>query len=98
VAERLKQSQALARTLGSLKVKGGTVRRSVVVTSFAALAREVGRAGAPASAPELSPFSGHGGAVSCVAFSPDGKRALSRRIASHHAGGAVPTRPTDRRG
>ena len=44
LAEQLKQSAALARTLGPLKVKGGTVQRSVVVASFADIAREVRRA------------------------------------------------------
>jgi WD40 repeat protein/mono/diheme cytochrome c family protein len=77
LAGQLKQSAALARTLGPLKVKGGTVQRSVVVASFADVAREVRRASRPAATPESSPFTGHDGAVSCVAFSPDGKRALS---------------------
>jgi hypothetical protein len=76
LAEQLKQSAALARTLGPLKVKGGTVQRSVFIAAFADLSREVRRS-ARVDAPEASPFTGHDGAVSCVAFSPDGKRALS---------------------
>jgi WD40 repeat protein len=77
LAEQLSQSAALARTLGPLKVKGGTVQRSVVVASFADLARQVRRVGASATTPESSPFTGHDGAVSCVALSPDGRRAIS---------------------
>jgi mono/diheme cytochrome c family protein len=77
LSEQLKQSAALARTLGPLKVKGGTVQRSVVVASFTDIAREVRRAGTAVGKQELSPFTGHDGAVSCVAFSQDGKRALS---------------------
>jgi len=78
-AELLQRSPALARLLGPLKVPGGTVQRSVVVASFADIAREVGRAGplAAATKDELSPFTGHDGAVVCVAFTPDGKRAVS---------------------
>jgi WD40 repeat protein/mono/diheme cytochrome c family protein len=79
LAEQLKRSPGLSRLLGPLAVKGGTVQRSVVVASFADIAREVLRARAPSAAagPELSPFTGHEGAVACVAFAPDGKRALS---------------------
>jgi mono/diheme cytochrome c family protein len=77
LAEQLKQSPALARLLGPLKVKGGTVQRTVVVASFADIAREVRRTAARAPAPETSPFTGHDGPVVCVAFAPDGKRALS---------------------
>src|SRR5262245_31876575 len=79
LAERLKRSPTLGRLLGPLNVKGGTVQRTVVVASYADIAREVYRAGA-ASAPavaESSPFAGHTGAVLCVALAPDGKRALS---------------------
>jgi WD40 repeat protein len=76
LGERLKQSPALARTLGPLRVKGGTVQRSVFVAAFIDLSREVRRP-ARADAPALAPFTGHDGAVSSVAFSPDGKRALS---------------------
>jgi WD40 repeat protein/mono/diheme cytochrome c family protein len=77
-ADLLQRSSPLARLLGPLKVKGGTVQRSVVVASFADIAREVRRAGSlAASREESSPFTGHDGAVECVAFAPDGKRAVS---------------------
>jgi hypothetical protein len=77
LAEQLKRSPALARILGPLAVKGGTVQRTVVVASFADIAREVRRAGAPVAKEEASPFTGHSGAVNCVVFAPDGKRALT---------------------
>jgi hypothetical protein len=79
LAEQMKRSQALSRLLGPLAVKGGTVQRSVVVASFADIAREVRRtAPRTAAAGEASaPFAGHTGAVLCLAFAPDGRRALS---------------------
>jgi WD40 repeat protein/mono/diheme cytochrome c family protein len=78
LADQLNRSAVLARLLGPLKVKGGTVQRSVVVASFAEIAREVRRnSAAAAGAAELSPFTGHDGGVQCVAFSADDSRALS---------------------
>jgi hypothetical protein len=41
LAERLNQSAALARTLGPLKVSGGTVQREVFVEAFPGLVREL---------------------------------------------------------
>src|SRR5262249_29575769 len=49
LAELLNRSPALARLLGPLKVKGGTVQRSVVVASFAEIAREVRRSAVTAA-------------------------------------------------
>jgi hypothetical protein len=78
-AEQLNRSQVLARLLGPLKVKGGTVQRTVVVASFADIARELYRTGAPSTggAPESSPFTGHTDGVSSIVFAADGRRALS---------------------
>jgi len=79
LADQLQRSAALARLLGPLKVRGGTVQRSVVVASFADIAREVRRTSVAATAvrDEASAFSGHTDPVSCVAFAPDGRSALS---------------------
>jgi mono/diheme cytochrome c family protein len=79
LAEQLKRSKVLSRLLGPLAVKGGTVQRSVIVASFADIAREVRRTTprTPTVGEALSPFTGHTGAVLCVAFAPDGKSALS---------------------
>jgi WD40 repeat protein/mono/diheme cytochrome c family protein len=80
LAERLRHSAELARTLGPLLVKGGTVQRSVVSASYADVARRLRRTdrvltGADGAA--TAPFTGHTGPVLCVALAPDGRRALS---------------------
>jgi WD40 repeat protein len=79
LAEQMKRSPTLRRLLGPLAVKGGTVQRSVVVASFADIAREVRRTTTLTSTAgeSPSPFTGHTGAVPCVTFAPDGQRALS---------------------
>src|SRR5262249_15619858 len=76
-AAQLDRSPVLARHLGPLKVKGGTVQRSVVVASFAEISREVPRRTAAVARQEAPAFSGHTGSVWCLTFAPDGKRALS---------------------
>jgi mono/diheme cytochrome c family protein len=84
---RLNAAPALARVLGPLKVRGGTVQRQVYQEAFPDLVRELHLTGGPAAAtttgdlltstPALRPFAGHTGQVLCVAISPDGRRALS---------------------
>jgi hypothetical protein len=50
--KHLDRSAALARTLGALKVPGGTVQRQLFTESFATIVRELGRgASAPARTP-----------------------------------------------
>jgi WD40 repeat protein len=84
---RLNQSAALSRTLGPLLVPGGTVQRPVLLGAFPALVREfhlgedgssaTTRAGLDESGATIRPFAGHTGLIGCIAFSPDGRRALS---------------------
>jgi hypothetical protein len=83
---RLRRSDTLARVLGRLRVNGGSVQRQVFLTSFPDVVREfhlLGDAKAAAAgnlldpAAQFSPFQGHAGQVLAIAFSPDGKRALS---------------------
>jgi hypothetical protein len=83
-ARRLRQSLNLTRVLGPLLVKGGTVGRQVFLTAFPDLLRDLGlgnQAGAgetPATASAYGrPFAGHEGLLTCIAFAPDGMRALS---------------------
>lgn len=85
--ERLNRSPALGRLLGALQAPGGTVQRQVFQTAFPDLVREFGlgtTVESPANPNLLAvspltprPFQGHTGFVLALAFSPDGKRALS---------------------
>lgn len=80
--QHLGRSRDLARTLGALQVRGGTVTRDTFLAALPELVREFHlldpqpRDGAKTSA-ETAPFVGHRGAVLCVAISADGRRALS---------------------
>ena len=78
-ADRLQHSTSLARLLGPLKVKGGTVQRSVLVAAFPEIGQEVRRAGISAAVTKEtpSPFTGHDGSVLCVTFASDSKTALT---------------------
>jgi mono/diheme cytochrome c family protein len=86
-AGRLSRSANLARTLGPLHVKGGTVPRQVFLTAYPDLLRELAPADSklatssygPAglASGTFRPFAGHSGPVVSLAFSPDGRRALS---------------------
>lgn len=82
-AAMLKRS-ALVRSLGPLLVRGGTVQRQVFLTVLPELLRELNsadahRLSADSSTPTKAspPFSGHQGHILCVAFSPDGRKALT---------------------
>ncbi len=85
--ERLNRSPALGRLLGALQARGGTVQRQVFQTAFPDLVREFGlgtSAESPVNPNLLAvsplaprPFQGHTGFILALAFSPDGKRALS---------------------
>jgi mono/diheme cytochrome c family protein len=76
-AARLRRAPDLARSLGPLLAKGGTVQRQVFQDGFLDMARAlrlsddvpVGEAARAAN-----PFAGHRGAVRALAFSPDGTR------------------------
>src|SRR5262249_19089529 len=79
-AKRLRAVPALTRVLGPLQARGGTVSRQVYLDTFSELAREL-RLGHPSvvdsdPAP-TAPFAGHGASVLSLAFSPDGRLALS---------------------
>jgi mono/diheme cytochrome c family protein len=77
---RLRRSPALSRTLGPLLARAGTVQRQVWEETFAELARafELGKEGpAVTAAAAPSPFAGHRGAVRGLAFTPDGRAAVS---------------------
>jgi WD40 repeat protein len=85
-SKRLAQSAVLARGLGPLLVPGGTVQRQVFLNAIGDLVREfhLGDGSATSSAANLlapsedvRPFSGHGGYILSLAFSPDGRHALS---------------------
>jgi mono/diheme cytochrome c family protein len=77
----LRQSPSLMRSLGPLSVKGGTVQRSVFLAAFDEAVRalkpaESAKATLPPDGDPL-PFTGHTEAVLCLAFAPDGRRAVS---------------------
>src|SRR5262249_17296788 len=85
--QRLHQATALLRTLGPLRVPGGTVPRQVFLTALPDLVRELRVADYVASGAnglisatttgEVQPFTGHTGLVLTIAVSPDGRQALS---------------------
>jgi WD40 repeat protein len=84
---RLSRVPALARTLGPLNVKGGTVQRQVFLGALTDLLREFqlsdgtrllpGTELTPVPVSDSRPFEGHTGHILCIAFSSDGKRALT---------------------
>jgi WD40 repeat protein/mono/diheme cytochrome c family protein len=87
LSQRLAKSPALNRVLGPLSVRGGTVQRQVFLTALFDLVRELRLTDdphvvatpetTPAAVVGLRPFAGHTGHVLCIAFSPDGRQALS---------------------
>jgi mono/diheme cytochrome c family protein len=82
LAGRLQRAPALARVLGALRLRGGTVQRQVFQDGFAeavrALRLEEQVAGkTQAVPPAAEAFAGHTGAVRDLAFAPDGSQAAS---------------------
>lgn len=79
--KRLDQAPLLARVLGALRSKGGSIQRDVFVASFPDLVREFrlgqGPTTADASIPAFRPFAGHTGAINSIALTSDGRFALS---------------------
>jgi WD40 repeat protein/mono/diheme cytochrome c family protein len=79
-AARLRNAPDLARPLGALLARGGTVQRQVFEETYPELARlfRLG-AGAPVEtvAAGAVPFAGHDGPVRALAFAPDGRSAAS---------------------
>src|SRR3954451_12670799 len=85
MAARLRDSDALARNLGALKVAGGTVARQVVVQAFGDVVKEfrlggVFRTGTtgealPDNTGEVDPLEAQGSPANATAFAPDGKLA-----------------------
>lgn len=76
----LKQDRDAARILGGLLVPGGTVQRQVFEEKFPGLARQLAVLNAANARPKgaaKAAFTGHTGTVNAVAFSSDGKRAVS---------------------
>jgi WD40 repeat protein/mono/diheme cytochrome c family protein len=82
-SHRLSQSAALVRTLGPLRVPGGTVSRQVFLTAFPELMRELhldhyaSGSTLPAASADTRPFAGHMDVILSIVFSPDGRHALS---------------------
>jgi WD40 repeat protein/mono/diheme cytochrome c family protein len=81
--KRLAASPDLARILGPLRAQGSTVQRSAFQAAFPDLLRELrpetvqtGARSAP-STEDVRPFAGHTGVIGCIAFSADGKRAVT---------------------
>jgi WD40 repeat protein/mono/diheme cytochrome c family protein len=77
--QRLGRSPSLARLLGPLMVKGGSVSRDAFVGAFPELVRafrlpENSISEAAPLTVERAPFSGHKGTILSIAFSPDGSR------------------------
>jgi WD40 repeat protein len=81
--KRLSASPSLARVLGALRAQGGTVQRTAFQAAFAEVLRELRpetvqlTARSLSSVEEVRPFAGHTGVIGCVAFAPDGKRAVT---------------------
>jgi hypothetical protein len=86
-SQRLAKVPSLNRALGPLQVRGGTVQRQTFLTALPELVRELRLSDDPRvalastvpadPASASRPFAGHTGHVLCLAFSPDGRRALS---------------------
>jgi hypothetical protein len=82
---RISETEEVARSLGSLKVLGGTVHRPVWVQSFADVARALRlgvvlptRSGQrlPDNTGEVDPLEAQSSPANGAAFTPDGRRAL----------------------
>jgi mono/diheme cytochrome c family protein len=82
-AARLRRAPDLARPLGALLARGGTVQRQVFEETYPELARrfrlgaDVAPLAVASAASAGAPFVGHDGPVRAVAFAPDGRGAAS---------------------
>jgi mono/diheme cytochrome c family protein len=80
-AGRLRNAADLARPLGALLARGGTVQRQVFEETYPELVRlfrlDVGAVPAETVAAGAVPFTGHDGPVRAMAFAPDGRSAAS---------------------
>ena len=77
---RLQKAPGLARSLGALRLKGGTVQRQVFQDGFAEAVRALGLEGADKGRPVAAgaaAFVGHSGSVLDVTFSQDGTKAAT---------------------
>jgi hypothetical protein len=82
---KLAHSPVLQRTLGPLQVIGGTVQRQAFLAVLPDLLRafQFGDSARPFTSiepdarAEQRPFAGHQGHILCVAFSPDGRQAVT---------------------
>jgi len=74
---RLRKSPALARSLGPLLVKGGTVQRSAFQGIFEDAAKSLRPKPVDLTANVLQPFTGHSDTVLSIAFAADGSKAVS---------------------
>ncbi len=80
LAQRLERVPGLARSLGALRVSGGTVSRETFLAAYSEIVRTFGLGESSdlgTAEPLRQPFQGHAGSVSCLAFAADGKRAVS---------------------
>jgi WD40 repeat protein len=73
----MQRSAMLQRTLGNLKVEGGTVQRTTFVEAFPRAISDLSLGDFVAINGELKRFPGHTDAVTCVAFSSGGRFAAS---------------------
>ncbi len=79
-AARLRQTPSLARSLGALLTRGGTIQRQVFEEVYPEMARRfhIGTdTGTGASTEASKAFVGHRGAIRSLAFAPDGKTFVS---------------------
>ena len=84
--QRISETESLTKSLGALRVPGGTVARQIWLQSFGDLARNLrlgplfqsNAAGSIVAdnTGEADPFEGLGESANAIAFSPDGRRAL----------------------
>jgi mono/diheme cytochrome c family protein len=70
--KRLAKSSEMARFLGPLLVKGGTVQRQVFQEAFSDIVAALADKSAPTSAAKVAPLAGFSGAIQCVAIHPKG--------------------------
>ncbi len=79
LSDHLRRTPEMARILGPLLARGGTVQRQVFEESFGQLARDLrmGADAAPLLVADKAVLRGHRGAVRALGFSADGRWAVS---------------------